>query len=655
MRRLRRAAAIDSCTNTLQPWNISHDHDVSKLWSLTIHLHTVLPRIAMTLPHIPAHPLAILCLMCLACDTPGASAPADAPAHRRGAFAPDQPVQFAVPDTVAPWVAPVMQEGAGAQLRPNSLVTFGDRVSIHETPRGYWAVDANDGVLGQIAPPPRANWLGVDGRGRIWAARRGEGVMWRAPDARAALNRDSFDQLDVVEGATTFDVNRDLVVAGVEDRVLISGDGGQSWKTRYPFMGPMDRGELPMMELTLKHVFARYDGVVVAMATDPEMPEMPMTVISRDRGQSWELSTFQPKSLTRHGAFIWNGDVTCPAVLTKQAIYWNSDPRLSDVPGYRDPRGEMLSLVTTTVAPAAGERLATLSEPDARTDDPDKRHAGMEPSCLDPIPTAEDLARAEARRSVHRGRGRGLRGAACEGVQCLQAASAPQTSRYEMMLFADAACAAEADDCPGETEAARPPHASIFDRARDILDITEIPRGCLPHRLSSVRGLNVLVCRGDPATVWTRPWDDVWRYEAELPASHTEVGEVSAAADGTIFMHSVCAGGATPESCSAGFLRRPVASGADRVWMEVDVPHALTALPIPGNEVLIAAAPDGATSAMTIWRVTDGRSVRPMLTVEGIEAPVRQMRLDEAGRLTLMIGEAMAAQARVVLGDGRVQ
>jgi hypothetical protein len=84
------------------------------------------------------------------------------------------------------------------------------------------------------------------------------------------------------------------------DTTRLSRDDGRAFGALRIAPGP----------LSDKERFVRNDGIVVARAEVDAGGER--TFISRDLGEHWALSPFQPKRLVQNGAWIWNGSARCP-------------------------------------------------------------------------------------------------------------------------------------------------------------------------------------------------------------------------------------------------------------------------------------------------------------------------------------------------------
>lgn len=577
-------------------------------------------------------------LLWCGCQTP-APAPDPEPSPAAPARDPNAPLTLELEPRPAPWLEEPRAGMARAQLSPTTLVTFGDRVSLHRTPRGLWAVHAERGVLARIDLPEEAEWAGVGEGGSVWAASAQDGQIWRALSARQAARAGGFELVATIPGAVAWDINRRRLVVASSDTVHISEDAGQTWRTSTPEPG-----------LGLDRVFVRHDGVLAAAGWPAPGGERRRTWIGHAEQESWELARYQPERLRRDGAWIWNGAPGCVAALTRGGVHWSSNPSLRGRPGHEDPRGEMLALVHDLRAPGAKHTLPTLEQPPAPADDPALRHAGVEPTCQDPIPTAEQL-RGRAREEDGE---RGPQRTPCRGARCLREADrpAPPSTRHAFYLLADAACAGTDETCAGQAELARPPHLLVFDSREDATTLDVIPPGCAPHRLDDVAGLAVLVCRGEPAPVWTRDVRGEWVHEVDLPSPHRELGGVSMAEDGTLVVHGVC-----PEAsvdCQPSFLRAPGPVGDGQVWAELAVPDALAALPLPGGGALVASAPPSQASQLTLWRVRQDRDIDHLVEVTGLEEPVRGLQLGLDGRVELLIGEGFTPAPITVMGDGRL-
>lgn len=552
------------------------------------------------------------------------------PGYTTPAHDPDEPVTIPADAREPSWLEEPFG-GRPARVGPGEMIAFGAHTAIHKTSWGLFATDSRGGVIGPVTLPERAVWVGVDSADRVWAATAHNGKVFLADDAQAAADATNFKQLEQIEGARTWDVNTDIMIVGAGDQLHITRDAGATWHSRRVREG-----------LSILKAFVRHDGVMVVIGSSVFDMTHPLTVISRDGGDTWVDAEFQPKDLRRDGSWIWNADMNCVGVLDASGEHWSSTPDLSALPGEADPRNDWLTLATTLANKRGEAKLADLSTPPPPPHDPAQTHVGRDGRCQDPIPTAAQL------RSSDEGPTRGLQPLPCQGIQCLLGArpSPSDATRHQAFLFSDAAC----DDAGCASKHAAP-HVALFDREEAISQAAPLPPECTPHKIVNERGLTVLVCAGEPARVWTKAPRRGWNFEEELPIAGEKIDGSTSASDGTLLLFTEC--GAT--GCDAVFLRSPSESGAERAWTELSVPDLLTAVAVPGDQALLVGAPNTSTSAAQLWLVTSGRKLIPWVKVTGVEDPVERIEVNAEGQITLWSGDDVNLVPMIVMGDGRLE
>ncbi|MEM1347928.1 MAG: hypothetical protein AAGI01_05170 [Myxococcota bacterium] len=526
------------------------------------------------------------------------------------------------------------------------LVSFGQQLSLHQTARGVFAVHADEGVLGALVLPDGAVWAGVDDGDRVYTA-TGDGGFWRADSARAAL-RGGFVKIQDIPGARAWDVSRDMVI-GVGDTVYHSRDLGQTLTPSTPVEG-----------FSIQHVAVRPDGVIVASGFVPDH-ETSRAYVSRDRGATWEESTFHPELITRMGRWIWNASDTCPAILASDGVTWSSDPTLSELPGRGDVRSAWLQLTDAAMSPA-GQLPDTLDAPAPPDPAPAMVHAGETPTCKDPILTAAEVRERGAPDAL---RERGPQGMPCVGVQCLREAlgSGAPVAPVHAALLADGACAAQQRDattgaCEEGAAMARAPHMIFVETAPGSrrLGVSELPRACVPVRLLSAYGMALLLCAlGEGQTeLFTRSPSSTWVSEAIFEVAPGSIRDFSAARDGTVVLHGVCPPAEVGE-CAASFLRAPERVGATDAWSRLEIPDQLLARPVPGGGALVVSARSDQTSAAFLWRVRGDGTLEELPVLVGLGEQVRDVRLREDGLVEVLVGDGFASMSRLVDGDGTLK
>ena len=118
--------------------------------------------------------------------------------------------------------------------------------------------------------------------------------------------------------------------------------------------------------------------------------------------------------------------------------------------------------------------------------------------------------------------------------------------------------------------------------------------------------------------------------------------------DGTLMLHGAC--GQT--ECAPSYLRAPVRQGLARSWVEVDLPEQLSAVPFDGGGTLVLTAPEETTSLLTFWYAEPGKQAVEWFTLDGVEDPVRGLKIRPDGSLELLVGDDFQPRRRPILGDG---
>lgn len=573
--------------------------------------------------------LAMFLTLCLASCTPRYERPH--PGYTTPEHDPDRPVTIQQEPRESSWLEAPSDERQ-VRVGPGELLAFGANTAIHKTSWGLFATDSRHGVIGPVTLPDQAVWVGVDGADRVWAATAHDGKIYVAPDAKAAARATNFKQIRQFEGARAWDTNINTTIVGAGDQLHITRDAGATWHSRRVREG-----------LSILKAFVRHDGVMVVIGSSVFDMTHPLTVTSRDGGDTWMNAEFQPKDLRRDGSWIWNADWSCVGVLDASGKHWSSNPDLSALPGAEDPRNHWLTLATTLANKRRGANIATLVTPPPPAHDPKQTHKGRDGQCQDPIPTAAQL------RGTETAPARGLQPLPCQGVQCLLATrpAATHPTRHQTFLFSDAACA-ERGGCTAPHDA---PHVGLFDRDEGLTQAAPLPPECTPHLLTNERGLTLLVCAGEPARIWTKAPRRGWNFEEELPIAGQDLDGSTSASDGTLLLF----GGCGDTGCKPVFLRSPVESGAERAWTEMSVPDLLTAVAIPGDQALLVAAPTTSSSAAQLWLVTSGRKLIPWVEVVGVEEPVERLEVTPEGQIRLWVGDDVSPVPMIVMGDGRLE
>jgi hypothetical protein len=545
---------------------------------------------------------------------------------------PRAPVTLPTSGEPAPWRVPgerVIPSERG--LGSAEQLAVGLDVALWRTTRGVFALSATRGVLGRLALPEEAAWVGLGAGDSVLAASRA-GALWRAPDPTSALREGAFAQVGRAPGAGGWDASPTHVVAMTPTELFVSRDDGATFTTVTVVEGAW-----------VRYALARPDGLLVAIVENAQGRRLHF---SRDDGATWEPSGFHPQRIRRDGAWIWNADLTCPAIMGADPMTWSADPDVSRLPGWKDPRRHMLRLSDAVVAPRDG-LYASATRPPAPTVDPKKAHVGLTTTCLDPIPDADSIT--PTRSSADDAADRDPLPPPCVGAQCLReagGAGAPPSAEL-VSLLADAACATPA--CQAVT---RPPHMLVQRPGEGVLDTVALPAGCAPARLFDAGGLAVLTCReGDGVALYTRPSGGAWVKEASVAsAAAADLVSHSALDDGTLVLHGRCAPDLV-SPCAPSLLRAPRPAGGADAWTPIDLPGLTLARPLPGGEAIAVTSSSASTEEATVWRVGEG-GAQELVAITGIDGALRDVRVSADGALTARVGDTFTPATFTVTRAG---
>ncbi|WP_437292816.1 hypothetical protein [Sorangium sp. So ce426] len=579
----------------------------------------------MTASRLALLPLPLLAASCgpAAGSAPAALAPAwvaipaaplEAPARAAGAPAVDPSAPLILPIAAAPpatWVEPPLGEKERARaardpFREHSEIALGERVAIFaakgggaDPAGGAFAVDEKLGVVGPLKLPARFTWVGVAGPqvDALYAATP-EGVLHRAAGVRGALRPDGFEPRGSVPGATTWDAAGTLIAAAAGERVSVSADEGRSFTSAVVAPGKPVRA-----------VFVRPDGVLAAVVQAPargQQPAAPDSFLSLDRGKTWKRSAFQPRSIERAGSWIWNGDASCPAVLSRDGQAWT---RAAAGLYARPTLGIALHLSPAIRAIEAGSFRSAVAPPAPEPPPRGGAAVGREPPCK------SDGG------GVVGGLGlMGVLGASCGGALCLleSATPLPQPTRTRIATFGDGICEPTSARPPGSACAAhvtRPPTFAVVDHIASTVTPVAAPEGCpQPVALHNAAGVGVLICRGGSgsATLFVRGAQGPWHAEGSQATPAEALKWIAAAPDGTLLLlQSAPPAGALQREPLQALVRSPLPLGAPQAWRRITAPDGVAALPAPGGAALLASSP--AASAGKRLDVTLDRLGQPAL------------------------------------------
>ncbi len=545
---------------------------------------------------------------------------------------PNAPITLPTSGAPAPWrvlgdLTIPSEQGLGSAEQ----IAVGVDVALWRTTKGIFALSASRGVLGRLVLPDGAAWVGLGANDSVLTASRA-GTLWRAASPMDALKPGAFTPVGRASGAGGWDASPTHVVAMTPTELFVSRDDGATFTS------------VTVVENAwIRYALARPDGLLVAIVEGAQGRRLHF---SRDDGETWEPSGFHPQRIRRDGSWIWNADVTCPAIMGVDPMKWSADPNFANLPGWKDPRRHMLRLSDAVVAPRDG-LYASASTPPAPTVDPKKAHVGLTTTCLDPIPDADSIT--PTRSSADDVSDRDPLPPPCAGAQCLREAGgtgAPPSAEL-VSLLADAAC-----DTPACQAVSRPPHMLVQRPEAGILDAVEIPAGCTPQRLFDAGGLAVLACRqGDGVALHTRPTGGDWALEATFEGTPArDLTSHSVLDDGTLVLHGRCAPDLV-SPCASSLLRAPGPAGDADAWLPIDLPDLTLARPLPNGQALAVTASGANTEQATVWRVGEG-GAKKLVEITGIDGALRDVRVDADGTLTARVGDTFTPATFTVTRAG---
>ncbi|WP_437573462.1 hypothetical protein [Sorangium sp. So ce887] len=605
--------------------------------------------------------------------------PPEAPARATGGPAADPSAPLSLPAAASPpaaWIEPPLAEQERARAHRNLFrehreIALGEHVAIVAANGelagpgggagagpGVFAIHEKLGVVGPLKLPARSTWVGVAGSppstwvgvaGSTWVgapstwvgapstwvgapstwvgvagsqadslyAATPEGALHRAAGIHEALRPDGFEPRGSVAGATAWDAAGALIAAAAGERVSVSADEGRSFTAAVVAPGKRVRA-----------VLVRPDGVLAAVVEAPargQRPGAPETFLSLDRGQTWKRSAFQPRTIERAGSWIWNGDATCPAVLSRDGQQWTRAASPDLLHG-RPPLDSALYLSTAIRASAAGSFRSAIAPPAPEPPPRGAAAVGREPPCK-----SDDALGAG---SVVGGI-LGAYGASCEGALCLLhlGPPLPPPTGTWITAFGDGLCDPARVPPGGACAAhlARPPTFAVVDELASTVTPVAAPEGCpQPVALHNAAGAGVLICRGGSgsAAIFVRGAHGPWHAEGSQAIPAEALGSIAAAPDGTLLLR----GPALPASAQGreplqALVRRPLPLGAAQAWRRIVVPDGVAALPAPGGAALLATSP--AASAGARLDLALDRPGHPVLGLAGdVEVDQNLMRME---------------------------
>jgi hypothetical protein len=507
------------------------------------------------------------------------------------------------PGEPAAWLLPPFEPGHHHPLDRLSEVAHGERIALARSGELLLATEREQGLLGMVALPPEIVWIGVGGGDRILAA-DAHGRVFAAATITEALAHGLRPTGAVLDEASSWDAAGERVLAVVGSAVMVSEDGGRSFRATEPARG-----------VTMTTAVVRADGVMVALS----QAERATAWVSDDGGRSWRHSSWHFQALWREDAWIigWTEDQT--GVLASDGRSWAGGlERGAALHGYRTWGSDFFA---GSLEPGTG-RWPTPTDPPA------------------PPPPARPLRGRPRADSGEHGVLDGTLGgighlgdATCEaGLVCLHGSvgAAPPPSRLDGRSFGDARCEVETAPCPRSSW--RAPHVGVFDHATGRLHLGRLPRWCEAVEVAAARGLGLVSCRhGDGASLMVVEPDGTVHAELEVSHAEPDVGYVMMAEDGTLLVPEI----PTCEQWARAWVRRPVAPGAPEAWTSLVLPGARTWRPVGrGYALAVADHPDGGGRLADLWLAGPGLEPAPVLEGIPVLVGVTDVRVDD-GRVSL--------------------
>lgn len=509
------------------------------------------------------------------------------------------------PGEPAPWLLPRFEPGRAHPLDRLSVVAHGERIALARSGELVIVTDRDEGLLGTLALPPDVVWIGVAGDDRILAA-DAHGLLLAGKVAEVLEHGLSSSSGLLFEGATAWDAAGEHVLAVVGSTMMVSADGGRSFRTTEPAGG-----------VAIAAAVVRADGVMVAISQSKPA----ITYLSGDGGTSWRRSSWHPHSLWREDAWImgWNRDAT--GVLDSEGRSWASGlDRYAVLTAYR---GWDADFSSGSFEPSAGP-WPTPTDPPAPPP-PARPLRGR--------PNAAFVGEAEDVMPVGGGIGFLGDGAACSaGVTCLHGSvgDAPPPSQLDVRIFGDARCEVEATPCPPERW--RAPHLGMFDHGLGTLRLGRMPRSCTRVNVAQAPGLGLLSCIHDGGvSLMVVEANGTVHTELEVPDALPDIDYVMMAEDGTLLVPEI----PTCEAWARAWVRRAVAAGQPEAWTRVELPGAHTWRPVGrGYALAVADHPGGRGRSADLWLAGPELEPRRVLERIPILVDVTGVRVDD-GRVSL--------------------
>lgn len=461
----------------------------------------------------------------------------------------------------APWAETIPERsltiddlGASAHF-----VAASDDHATVRTRVGVFLVEHERGVVDRVALPEGADWVGFDERGALAG---GAGGVWRADDPRGAWTR-----LASLEGADRFDASSGSIVASNGETLWVSTDGGTSFSTR----------ETPL--LRIENVLTRPDGAIVVQGADEH--DGPATFVARAGAKGWARA--ETSWLYRIGGQIREQERSGRA-LSRDGRTW--------LEACVDERADYDSWLSTHAwpVPSPARAAVTLGSPQA----PSK---------------AEECTGWAGLLGGLGGRGR-------DGQEPVRGTTGPTPvpTRHLAGFLSDAVCNADPDGFCEDGPLVRLPHAVRVDGDARDAKVFALPGACTrPERIDNAYGASVLTCdAGAEVAVFTLD-DHGWHDEGRLPLSVSDLGSLTAAADGTMLLHGRCT---FERACAPSFLRLPVALGKETAWLELADASALAYRVLAGGRALRITGGNDTEYELAVVSRADARPIAHISVAE---------------------------------------
>jgi hypothetical protein len=543
---------------------------------------------------------------------------------------PTQPLALPRSPVRPPWREEAVAGTAKAFLHAK-LVEAGQKAALVRSAGELFAIHEERGVIGPLVTPPDARWVGTDDQDRVYVA-TAAGELWIAEGPEDAA-QGKLARAGAVAGATDWDFSAGIVAAVQGEKVLVSTDRGATFTPSTPRKGKK-----------LRSVFTRFDGVVAARLQGAGGRQGEV-YLSRDRGKTWQRSSFTPDNLRRDGAWIWNGSGDCPSVLSADGrgftidreayeafdglSSWTLMFQASGTPE-EAPRGQRLRVTSPLPPSAVGKKR---QDPSRCREEYMIAMSGVQGGVvsgvlslgLGPGAVGSEIGSLRTVTSSHK----------CAGAACIAGTvdAVPPPTRTGLAIFRDGACQVappKGARCPAGTPFARLPHVARIDQTSGQARVVALPSGCDPAGVQSAGGLGLLFCRsGDQATaVYTSAPGGSWAAEGTIPVVPHDLWATTQSADGSLMLHATCPRGAP---CRA-IVRSPRPPGDASAWRALVVPGAL-AYRVLDDGAALAVAAGTADRRFSLLLAVPGAEPKLVADVDAGERELRDLRVDADGHV----------------------